>query len=722
MDCLGVISVFIFRLVIYIYTYLTLPLYYIIQKPWQKREDLNRPPPFIQYDQGDGYLIVNNQMKISNFRKQLAQDAKIDTLVKGFEYATKRYVGKKVLGTREMLAEETEVQTNGSVFTKYVQGEYIWRTYEQMHEQVMFFGCGLRSLGFVNKQNVVLFSETRAEWLIAAFGCMTQSLPVVTLYANLNDEALVHGIVETEASCIITSHELLSRVLNILPQANSVKTIIVFENPMKLMDPETFGKTLSIHPFRRVIEMGKFGNYECSLPTPEDTAIIMYTSGSTGRPKGVILSHKNIMSSLYGYLDEFQFAEDDIMLAYLPLAHVMELIAETMIILCGGAIGYSSPLTLTDRSSKVKRGSLGDATVLRPTAIISVPLINERLFKSIQENIQSSSKLFRSIFKFLIDYKLKWTDSGYSTPILDSVFFKRKMASILGGKIKYFIGGGAALATETHAFIRAVFCCPIYHGYGLTETCASACIMSQTDRSTGSSGIPTTCSSIKLVNWEAGNYSVSGHPHPRGEIHVGGEIVAQGYYKQPELSAQDFYEENGKQWFRTGDIGEMPFATGKLRIIDRKKDLIKNQFGEYIALGKIESTLKTCPLIDNICVFADSMQFYAVALVSPNVEKLTLEAEKLDTEDTEKKRLNINEEDWAQLCSNPSLEKVVMDQIRKHPSVRTGQLRKFEIPQKIRIVPEAWTPQNNLVTAGFKIRRMNVYEKYRSLINEMYVD
>jgi len=712
MDCLSGILAFIFRVVVQTYTYLTLSLYHVIQKPWRNWEDMKRPPPFIEYEIGDDYFIVNNNMKMSEFRRQLCTDAKVDTLVKGFEFAVERYMYKKALGTRQVLAEETEVQENGTVFTKHVLGKYIWRTYDEMYREVMEFSRGLRSLGLTNKKNVVLFSETRAEWLIAAFGCMTQSLPVVTLYANLNDEALVHGIVETEVDCIITSHDLLSRVLNILPQVNAIKTIIVFESPVNPTEPESFGGALNIHPYKQVLDMGKFSNHECNLPSADDTAIIMYTSGSTGRPKGVILSHKNILCSLFGYMDEFQFAEDDIMIAYLPLAHVMELIAETMILLCGGAIGYSSPLTLTDHSSKVQSGSLGDATVLRPTAFVSVPLINERLFKSIQNNVQSRSKLFRSIFNFLVAYKFTWTDLGYTTPFLDAVFFKPKISTILGGRIKYFIGGGAALAPETHAFIRAVFCSPLYHGYGLTETCASGCIMTRNDRSIGISGIPTTSSTVKLVNWEAGNYSVKTFGHPRGEIHVGGDIVAQGYYKQPELTARDFYEESGKRWFRTGDIGEIPFTTGKLRVIDRKKDLIKNQYGEYIALGKIESVLKTCHLVDNICVFADSMQFYTVAIVSPIKEKLMLEAEKL----------NINEGDWTLLCNNPKLRKVVLEQIKLHPSVRSGELRKFEVPQRIRIVPELWTPQNNLVTAGFKLKRTNIAEMYQHLVDEMYQD
>ena len=199
-------------------------------------------------------------------------------------------------------------------------------------------------------------------------------------------------------------------------------------------------------------------------------------------------------------------------------------------------------------------------------------------------------------------------------------------------------------------------------------------------------------------------------PHPRGEIHIGGDIVAQGYYHQAELTAQEFYEEDGKRWFRTGDIGEISLSTGRIWITDRKKDLIKNQYGEYIALNKVESILKTCKLIDNICVYADSLQFFTVALVSPNVEQLKLVAE----------RENIVQQNWNELCNNRVLEDAIRQEIFQHPSVQNGHLRKFEIPHKLKIVPDLWTPESNLVTASFKLKRKNIIDKYQILIDQMY--
>ena len=144
-------------------------------------------------------------------------------------------------------------------------------------------------------------------------------------------------------------------------------------------------------------------------------------------------------------------------------------------------------------------------------------------------------------------------------------------------------------------------------------------------------GGPLSCCDIKLVNWEEGNYRVTDRPYPRGEIHVGGPNVAVGYYKEPEKTKEEFYEENGRHWFRTGDIGEFrPEGNLKVnfgyiyvmshlnhfsfKIVDRKKDLVKLQYGEYVSLGKVESELKTCSLVDNVCVYADPTKMFVVAL------------------------------------------------------------------------------------------------------------
>ncbi|CAG9133467.1 unnamed protein product [Plutella xylostella] len=192
-----------------------------------------------------------------------------------------------------------------------------------------------------------------------------------------------------------------------------------------------------------------------------------------------------------------------------------------------------------------------------------------------------------------------------------------KISSLLGGNIRLMISGGAPLSPDTHTQIRICLSCDVIAGYGLTETTSAATVMDAHDRSTGRVGAPTTGTDIKLVNWEEGNYRVTNKPFPQGEVVIGGDSVAEGYYKNPEKTREEFLEADGRRWFRSGDIAEL-HHDGCLKIIDRKKDLVKLQAGEYVSLGKVEAELKTCPVVENICVYGDSSKNHTVALLVPN--------------------------------------------------------------------------------------------------------
>merc|ERR1719420_2897531 len=272
----------------------------------------------------------------------------------------------------------------------------------------------------------------------------------------------------------------------------------------------------------------------------------------------------------------------------------------------------------------VKRGQKGDASVLRPTIMFCVPLILDRIYKGVTDNIRKKGEFVTELMDYCIKYKIECSKKGQITPIMDRLIFK-SIRMLVGGRVRAILSGGAPLSEDTHEYLRSVLGVILLQGYGLTETNACATVMSCKENSVGRVGPPVQGVNLKLVNWEEGNYKVTDKPCPRGEIYIGGDNVAAGYYENPDKTKEEFFiDDEGRRWFKTGDIGKFE-DDGTLRIIDRKKDLVKLQFGEYVSLGKVESVLKTCPLVENICIYGDSTRSYVVAIVCPdrlNFERL----------------------------------------------------------------------------------------------------
>jgi len=213
---------------------------------------------------------------------------------------------------------------------------------------------------------------------------------------------------------------------------------------------------------------------------------------------------------------------------------------------------------------------------------------------------------------------------------------------------------------------------------------------------------------MKLVNWEEGNYRVTDKPHPRGEVYIGGGNIAAGYYKQPEKTAEEFFtDRSGRRWFKTGDIGEID-RFGVVKIVDRKKDLVKLQFGEYVSLGKVESVLKGCPVVANVCVYGDSTKSYVVAIICPVRETLEAISARIGKPDLT----------FEQACQDRDVTGAVLREISSHG--KQMRLEKFEVPGAVCLTSEEWGPESGLVTAAMKLKRRPLQERYQEDINRMY--
>ncbi|XP_041949850.1 long-chain-fatty-acid--CoA ligase 4b isoform X3 [Alosa sapidissima] len=632
-----------------------------------------------------------------------------DTLDKLFDHSVQRFGKAACLGTRDVLSEETETQPNGKVFKKLVLGEYQWMSYEEVNQAARFFGSGLTSLGQQPKSTIAIFCETRAEWMITAQACFKHNFPLVTLYATLGEDAVAYGLNECGATHLITSVELMeTKLKSILSQVPALTHVIYVDN--KEVSSDGYPESLVIQSMQSVTDLGAKPenlNVAVEQPLPSDLAVVMYTSGSTGTPKGVMIVHSNLIAGMAGQCQRIPgLGHQDTYIGYLPLAHVLELTAEMSCLTHGCRVGYSSPQTLSDQSTKIKKGSKGDCTVLQPTLMAAVPEIMDRIYKNVMSKVQDMNYIQRTLFKMGYNYKLEQLKQGKDTPICNTLLFG-KVKALLGGNIRRMLSGGAPLSPATQYFMNVCFC-PVSNGYGLTETCGAGTITDVTDESTKRVGAPLICSEIKLRDWLEGGYTSEDKPNPRGEIMIGGPNVCLGYYKNDQLNEDFWVDDNGQRWFCTGDIGEV-HPDGCLQIVDRKKDLVKLQVGEYVSLGKVESVLKNCPLVDNICAYANSDQSYVICFVVPNQKHLKALASKCGVEG-----------ELGELCGHPTMEAEVLKAMKEIATSKQGKLLRFEIPTKVCLSPEPWTPETGLVTDAFKLKRTELKQHYLSDIERMY--
>jgi long-subunit acyl-CoA synthetase (AMP-forming) len=260
----------------------------------------------------------------------------------------------------------------------------------------------------------------------------------------------------------------------------------------------------------------------------------------------------------------------------------------------------------------------------------------------------------------------------------------------------------------------------VRQGYGLTETCAATCITLASDNSTSCVGPPQESACIKLRDWEEGGYKNADKDNKdigmrRGEILIGGPTVCDGYLVDAAAPDKDIVEKNktdfvtldGIRYFCTGDVGQFT-AAGNLQIIDRKKDLVKLQMGEYVALSKVENALKASQYTALPMLYATSSMSYCIALICPNVPNLKKLAASLGVEG-----------DLSALCANKEVVAAVTKDAAE--TCKAAKLAKFEIPSKVILIDDLWTPENEMLTAVQKLKRREIVAKHKSLIDAVYV-
>ncbi|KAI4987847.1 long chain acyl-CoA synthetase 9, chloroplastic-like [Hordeum vulgare subsp. vulgare] len=659
-----------------------------------------------------GYAIRNHRFE----RPVETHWEGVNTLAELFEHACKEYVYMPLLGTRKLISREIESSPDGRSFEKLHLGDYEWKCYAEAFKSVCNFSSGLVNLGRQNNERVAIFAETQAEWQIALQACFRQNITVVTIYASLGEEALCHSLNETEVTTVVCGRKEFKKLIDIGWQLDTVKRVIYINEDgisaeVSIAQNST---SWSVKSFEEVGKLGAEAPVDANMPLPSDVAVIMYTSGSTGLPKGVMMTHRNVLATLSAVMTIVpELGRKDIYMAYLPLAHILELAAETLMAAVGASIGYGSALTLTDTSSKIKKGTLGDASALRPTLMTAVPAILDRVRDGVRKKVDAKGGVAKKLFDIGYSRRLaaisgSWLGAwGVEKLLWDRLVFM-KVRAILGGNIRFVLSGGAPLSGDTQRFINICLGAPIGQGYGLTETCAGGTFSEYDDTSVGRVGAPLPCSYIKLIDWAEGGYLTTDSPMPRGEIVIGGPNVTKGYFKN-EAKTNEVYkdDEKGLRWFYSGDIGRF-HPDGCLEIIDRKKDIVKLQHGEYVSLGKVEAALAMNPYVENIMIHADPFHSYCVALVvaaQNELEKWALQQGLAYT-------------DFADLCQKQEAVVEVLGSLTK--AAKQARLEKFETPAKVKLMPDPWTPESGLVTAALKLKREVIRKTYEDDLAQLY--
>jgi len=497
-----------------------------------------------------------------------------DKLVDGFPGVSNLYEnflnGVKISGDAPFLGHRGVV--NGTV------GPYEWQTYNKVLSRVTSIGAYLTTVSKSN-ENIGLFSINRAEWVIGEQACYMHSFVTVPLYDTLGPEAIEFIITQAQIGTIICTADKAKLVLDISEKLPSCKTLVIMDDASEELIAR--GKAANI-TIIGMVEAEAFGeaNPKPANPMPATgVATICYTSGTTGLPKGVILTHRNLLAAAGSGMALmtagrfYRITNTDCHISYLPLAHVFERVIQVMLSNAGAQCGFYQGDTLK---------LLDDVGELKPTIFVSVPRLYNRIFDKVNAGVNAKGGVAAYLFRTAFEAKKKGLKNGTNKHWLwDKVVFGAVRAR-LGGNVKIMITGAAPISAEVIDFLRICFSVDLFEGYGQTETAAALSVTDIADMESGHCGAPFPCGEVKLVDVPGMNYTSADKPFPRGEICVRGPSVFSGYYKE-EVKTAEALDKDG--WCHTGDIG-MWDDKGRLRIVDRVKNIFKLAQGEYISPEK----------------------------------------------------------------------------------------------------------------------------------------
>jgi long-chain acyl-CoA synthetase len=527
-------------------------------------------------------------------------------------------------------------------------------TWADARRHVLAVASALIAAGVRPRDSVLLISENRVEWVYCDFAIQTVGAVTVPVYPNSPAEMAQTIAADSGATYAIASGATLAEKLKVAGALRQIAT----------MDGEVAGWVRQ--PTPNLAEIAA----RLSRVTPEDICTIVYTSGTTGTPKGVELAHRNLVDTARAAVQVHPITDQDSSLSWLPLAHVFGRINEMF-----DGMVYGGETWISAGSDHL----VEELQQVRPTVMCSAPRVYEKMYAAVIARVQTASPAKRAIFKWAVSIGTRFSQTENPGPLLkaqrrlaDRLVLAGLRRQLTGGRMRFFISGGAALAQNIEEFFWAVGV-PILNGWGLTETSSGACSNTLHEHRFLTVGKPLPGVELKIAD--------------DGEILVKGIGNMIGYHNNPEATAEVVKD----GWFYTGDIGEID-ADGFLKITDRKKSLFKTSGGKYIAPVQLEHDLMSDPIIERAVVVGDGRP-YVTALIVPN--RPSARSQGLDE---------------AQLTAR-------IQQTVDKVNARVGH---WETIKYFTLLPHDFTEKDGELSLKLDVKRKVIQEHYRDQIESMY--
>lgn len=584
-----------------------------------------------------------------------------------------------------------------------VNGVWVETTFEQTRCEAYRAAAGLMALGLEKGERVALLSEGRNLWVIGELGILYSggvNVPLSQKLEEAND--LLFRIRHSDARFVMVSAGQLKKIRTVVAQVPQVEKVIVFDDNVELLENEISMKTIMEMGDKFMAENPGALEERYKSVKASDYANISYTSGTTADPKGILLTHRNYTANVEQAHSVISVGEDWVMLIVLPLDHCFAHVAGFYMMMSCGASIATVPVGRTPMEAL--RNIPIAIKEVRPHIMLSVPAISKNFKKNFDASIKKKGpkveKLYNTALKLAISYNKEVYNAGgffqlWKKPLIklfDNMIFS-KIREGMGGRMQFFVGGGALLDIDLQRYYKAIGL-PIYQGYGLSEATPIICANSPKRYVMGSSGRLVTPMECKILDADGKEL-----PHgERGEIVIKGENVMAGYWKNPVTTAETVVD----GWLHTGDMGYIwPEDPTILYVVGRFKSLLISEDGEKYSPELIEESLQeNSKYIDNV-ILHNSQDPYTIALLVPNRDNLKAYAEA--------KGLDPKSQEGKEAMLTKIQEEI--NAYRKGGS-KYGAFPDRWLPAAICVLPEGFTEANHMVNSTMKVVRGKVEKAY----------